>query len=68
MSCYDEQAMSYAISEFKYNLVSDIFNVLKKNYHNICTFKANQAIKIARDIIYNWRYYAVQRRIQRQKE
>jgi hypothetical protein len=40
--------MMYAsITEYKFNLMYAIFTTLKKNYHNICTFKANKAINIA---------------------
>ena len=37
--------------------MQSIFQKLKNNYHKMCRFKANVAIKIALDCLKAWKYY-----------
>tara|TARA_B110000285_G_C15066794_1_gene585615 strand:+ start:971 stop:1267 length:297 start_codon:yes stop_codon:yes gene_type:complete len=61
----DETKLYDSVSEFKFNLMYGIFSTLKKNYHDICTFKATKAINIASQVIYQWRVYAQRKRCRR---
>lgn len=66
MNSINEKLMNEAIEEFKFNLIASIFGAFKRNYHNICTFKANKAIKIARDCMTTWRAYGKRKAINRE--
>jgi len=61
----DETKLYDSVSEFKFNLMYGIFSTLKKNYHDICTFKATKAINIASQVIHQWRVYAQRKRFRR---
>lgn len=63
----DKTKMYNSVSEYKFNLMFCIFNTLKKNYHNICTFKANKAIKIASQCIFFWRDHVFKKNLKRKK-
>ena len=61
----NHRALNESVEAFKFNLKRQVFRVFKANYHDLCTFKANQAIKMATDCIQRWRSYAQLRARQR---